>query len=527
MTLITKCQIFGERCSGTNYLERLIRLNYPLCVTSAFGKKHWMIGDYSIFRNCDDTLFIVIVRNPLTSLQSLALQPHHAPFHYRLPFSTFIRKHWLSYDGSNMPHLWFEEDERKRLSIATKENEIENEENICALRAKKIRSFLAVKELVRNFVLIRYEDLRADFRKISIIEQFGIAPRKELVNEKTYKGGGGAVYQPKVYAKIGDEDIRFINKHLDWELEESLGYEILQAGRSISDQSRNICDQPLNSRRTMSSNMDSGVSVSYIISVRLDTPERWRNLRIVLKWLQSFREWQIVVVEQDMLPKIDASRLPVGVQYVFVRCDEPFNKSRGYNIAYAVAGGDILVFGDADMVMEGRVLSLAVEACRRGFAAVNPYRHMLDLDARESAAFNMDKLPGWRESRLSAANRASAMETICFAGGIFVMRKTAYSEVGGMDEHFQGWGGEDDAMSIKIARHEGRTLESRRGTALHLWHPRTKPDIERDAGYRRNHDLLCSYRESSEDKYRHLLAEQRAVLSRHLEKRVMYLRSSN
>ena len=79
--LIEHVQIFGERCSGTNYLTSLIRKNFAdVEITKAFGGKHWFVKDHlprcrpnrSTDHQCvrplsdsDDTLFLVMFRvNP-------------------------------------------------------------------------------------------------------------------------------------------------------------------------------------------------------------------------------------------------------------------------------------------------------------------------------------------------------------------------------------------------------------------------------------------------------------------------------
>jgi hypothetical protein len=41
-----------------------------------------------------------------------------------------------------------------------------------------------------------------------------------------------------------------------------------------------------------------------------------------------------------------------------------------------------------------------------------------------------------------------------------------------MDEHFCGWGGEDDAMSIKLQSLSSKVAIANNTLAWHLWHPR-------------------------------------------------------
>ena len=43
MTNITKFVIYGERCSGNNYLENVIKTNFGLELRNDFGSKHFFL----------------------------------------------------------------------------------------------------------------------------------------------------------------------------------------------------------------------------------------------------------------------------------------------------------------------------------------------------------------------------------------------------------------------------------------------------------------------------------------------------
>ncbi len=41
--VLTKIQIYGERCSGTNYLEDVITKNFNVDITWEYGWKHFLV----------------------------------------------------------------------------------------------------------------------------------------------------------------------------------------------------------------------------------------------------------------------------------------------------------------------------------------------------------------------------------------------------------------------------------------------------------------------------------------------------
>ena len=69
--------IYGERCSGTNYLEQIIKLNFDIEVTWKYRWKHFFGLDDLL--NSDDTLFICIIRDPFTWVNSFYKNQHLSP----------------------------------------------------------------------------------------------------------------------------------------------------------------------------------------------------------------------------------------------------------------------------------------------------------------------------------------------------------------------------------------------------------------------------------------------------------------
>ena len=73
--MLKKYTIYGERCSGTTYLEQLINLNFDIEITWSYGWKHFF--GFNDLSNTDDVLFIGIVRNLSDWVNSLYREKHH------------------------------------------------------------------------------------------------------------------------------------------------------------------------------------------------------------------------------------------------------------------------------------------------------------------------------------------------------------------------------------------------------------------------------------------------------------------
>ena len=168
--MIKHVQIFGERCSGTNYLKSLIEKNFTgVQITKAYGGKHWFIKghhprgrtnrstDYECIRSLsdsDDTLFTIIYRNPFDWLRSLHTSPYHAGNHSDLTFSQFIRKPWISFETTRMNPAWPKRDDDYYF--------IEEAQNILQLRTLKIRHLNTLEHVVSNVSFVNYEGLTSN-----------------------------------------------------------------------------------------------------------------------------------------------------------------------------------------------------------------------------------------------------------------------------------------------------------------------------------------------------------------------------
>ncbi len=233
-------------------------------------------------------------------------------------------------------------------------------------------------------------------------------------------------------------------------------------------------------------------AASYLLTFSDRDGKRLAPLKAVLAWLAALEDIEIVLVEQDDRPRVDPENLPPGIVYRFAFNDGPFNKSWGLNVAARIARHDLLVTGDADMILPGAALGRALAVCESRFDAVNPYSHLVDLDERQTRSYLDGELALEEAGRDGSRDRKADGEFLCFCGGICVYRREVYFALGGMDERFAGWGGEDDAMSVNLQRCTDRIAVQRDTHAYHLWHPRA-PERYTHAQYRRNLALAQAY----------------------------------
>ena len=220
----------------------------------------------------------------------------------------------------------------------------------------------------------------------------------------------------------------------------------------------------------------SNYSFTYIIAYK-HSADRLQNLRRVLDWINGFGNVEVIVVEQDKHSKI--SHLNFKAKHIFTKSNMPFNKSWAFNVGIKNSTSNLIVFGDSDLIMEPNQFITALNSMSQ-YEMVNPYNTVIDLTQQESTS------PLEQMIQINRPGRGETdIQKVPLCGGICLFRKEAIMRIGGWNEDFWSWGGEDDFQSIKVKQLLSYTeLQAK---CYHLYHERVQPDMK---WYQRNLQIL-------------------------------------
>lgn len=238
MISIKKIIIYGERCSGTNFLEKAILENFDVEISWEQGSKHFFcFNDYSK-RNFDDTLYIGIIRDPIYWINSFSKELHHIPEINRKSLKNFLFNEFYSVNDEieaapKLQSVLFNNKLRNvyRYSVMMEDlNYITNKKykNIFELRKLKndyLMNIMPTK--VKNYTLINYEKLLNNYEETleSIKHKFNLIQKNSTLKKiKNYKKSDTYNFVQQRQITFTPFIIDIIWKNLDTNQELTLGY---------------------------------------------------------------------------------------------------------------------------------------------------------------------------------------------------------------------------------------------------------------------------------------------------------------
>lgn len=200
--------------------------------------------------------------------------------------------------------------------------------------------------------------------------------------------------------------------------------------------------------------------VSIIIVYRKSLQDKEDNLNFIVEYYKTnFSNSEIIVVEQDNDIKYNNTK---NTNHIFCYNNGLFNRSWGFNVGLNNCSNQKIIFADIDCYMNINEMVESIQLLNY-YDVVKPYNRFCMLNYNSSILVKNNKHVDYNFENIVPTN---------YGAGILVGNKSSILSIGSWPEEFEGWGGEDDAMSIKI-KYKLNCVELNYNL-FHLHHERNK-----------------------------------------------------
>jgi glycosyltransferase involved in cell wall biosynthesis len=225
---------------------------------------------------------------------------------------------------------------------------------------------------------------------------------------------------------------------------------------------------------------------TYVIPFRY-SQDRILPLRRVVEWLSGYQGVEVLIVEQDKVSKIE--NLSLKAKHIFCESDAPFNKAWAYNIAIKRSISPVIVFGDADFIMNPNELIEGLKSLEF-VDCVMPTSKIVKLNPMET---NMDLGSIFNIKRTELKSNLT--------DGISIFKRESIQKIGGWNEDILGLGYSNKFQDLKVKRMLNyKTLDF---TGYHMNHMSMQQD---PALNQRNQQILDYYVQPTSDLNQHIVS---------------------
>lgn len=188
------------------------------------------------------------------------------------------------------------------------------------------------------------------------------------------------------------------------------------------------------------------------ISILIPYKPNHENREAPFQWVLNFYH--------DNLP---TAEICIGECY-----SDLFSRSVAINNAAKQAKGNIYVIADADVVCNPFIINNSPELLKIN-SWIIPYTKVLDL-TQHCTNILLKKKPTW-PIQIDIASKPRIIGKNLPLGGLNIVPRENFEKIGGFDERFKGWGGEDDGFASSMDTLCGPHFRMNENL-YHLWHER-------------------------------------------------------
>lgn len=209
---------------------------------------------------------------------------------------------------------------------------------------------------------------------------------------------------------------------------------------------------------------------TFVIPLRVDSPERVSNLNTVLALLLIDFETNIIILEADSTTRYTLPTWATNVSYHFIHDDNAiFHRTKYINLLLKLSTTKYIGIWDTDVIVLPSQIYESVCHLRKQLAImVFPYSgKFYSLNYSLSEIFRQNLCYGFMQRIELSLPLQYGYHSV---GGAFLVNKEKYLYAGGENENIYGWGPEDMERVKRLETLDFNVIRIP-GSLFHLWHP--------------------------------------------------------
>ena len=218
--------------------------------------------------------------------------------------------------------------------------------------------------------------------------------------------------------------------------------------------------------------IDKLTDVTFVIPVRIDSPERSRNVDVLVDFIVRHFDSTVLIMEADSSQRYFIKHNNPRIRYFFTEdCRPVFQHTWCMNLLYPKVDTPLIAGWDTDAIVPPLQIVDTAERVRSGEAVMGlayngyMYKTTVELAAMYQETKDLDLLTG-------KAGELRPMYGDLSTGGAFIVDTDKYLQAGGENEYFLGWGPEDFERVKRVEILYLQPIYRAKGGLFHLWHPR-------------------------------------------------------
>lgn len=226
--------------------------------------------------------------------------------------------------------------------------------------------------------------------------------------------------------------------------------------------------------------------LSIIIPVKIDTDDRYKNLSLILEYINTYyKNYELIVIEHDESKKVEELVKKYTNNYTYKNHPKCFHKTLNFNLGISISNNKFIAAYDVDTILHPLALYYALERLKNNNTKfIYPYNSFM-VDVKKYITKNIKFIDNNFINDLPFANHEKSLllkenfevlygssDYDC-TGGVFMFEKSEFFKCGAYNPNIISYGCEDNELEVRVKLLDKKIERLNDFNCYHLEHDRS------------------------------------------------------